>query len=84
MSRVARQAAKHFKKVAALQAVKGPGAVTARRELKRMRDVWYSTDQYHPIPGAAWQPDGSRLARGSQGRAKKLLSGYNAIQKQGL
>lgn len=84
MSRVAKKAAAHFKLVATLQAVKGAAAVTARRKLREMRDVHYSTDQYHPSAGAAWQPDGSRLARGSQGRAKKLLSGYTAKQKQGL
>lgn len=84
MSRVAKKAAKHFRKVYELQSKKGAEAVTARAELRRMREVYYSTDQFHPSAGAAWQPDGSRLARGSQGRAKKLLSGWNAKQKQGL
>lgn len=84
MSRVAKKAERHFKKVATLQQAKGAEAVTARRELKRMRDVYYSTDQFHPSAGAAWQPDGSRQARGAQGRAKKLLSGWNAKQKQGM
>jgi hypothetical protein len=84
MSKVAKQAARHFKKVAELQAVKGPEAVGARAELRKMREVYYSTDEYYPSAGAAWQPDGSRQARGSQGRAKKLLSGHNAKAKQGL
>ena len=84
MSRVAKKAAKHFKLVQKLQAVKGPEAVTARRALRDMRDVWYSTDQYHPTAGAAFQPDGSNRARGSTGRSTKLLSGWNAKQRQGL
>lgn len=84
MSRVAKQAAKHFKLVSKLQAVKGPEAVTARRKLREMRDVYYTTDQYNPSAGAAWKPDGHNMARGSQGRAKKLLSGHNAKQKQGM
>lgn len=84
MSRVQKQAAKHFKLVAKLQAVKGPEAVTARRKLREMRDVYYSTDEFHPSAGAAWQPEGSRQARGSTGRAKKLQSGYDAKQRQGM
>lgn len=84
MSRVAKQAAKHFKLVQKLQAVKGPEAVTARRQLKAMRDVYYSTDQYLPTAGAAWQPEGGNRARGSVGRTKKLQSGYDAKQRQGM
>ena len=58
--------------------------VTSRRKLREMRDVYYSTDEFHPSAGAAWRPDGHNMARGSVGRSKKLLSGYNAKQKQGL
>lgn len=84
MSRVAKKAAAHFRKVATLQATKGAAAVSARAELRRMRDVHYSTDQYHPSAGAAWQPEGGNMARGAQGRTKKLLSGHNAREKQGM
>lgn len=84
MSRVAKKAQKHFDTVAKLQAVKGPAAVTARRKLREMRDVYYTTDQYLPTAGAAWQPEGGNRARGSTGRAKKLQSGYDAKQKQGM
>lgn len=41
MSRVAKKAKAHFAKVARLQAKGAAG----RAELKRMRDVWYSTDK---------------------------------------
>uniref|UniRef100_A0AAU6W1L1 Uncharacterized protein n=3 Tax=unclassified bacterial viruses TaxID=12333 RepID=A0AAU6W1L1_9VIRU len=84
MSRVAKKATKHFNLVAQLQAVKGPAAVTARRKLREMRDVYYTTDEYLPSAGAAWQPEGGNKARGSTGRAKKLQSGYDAKQRQGL
>lgn len=83
MSRVAKKAAAYFKLVQKLQTVKGAEAVTARRKLREMREVYYSTDP-RPSAGAAWQPDGSNMARGSTGRAKKLQSGYDARQKQGM
>lgn len=82
-SRVSKKCGNRATMVTELQAVKGPEAVTARRKLREMRDVWYSTDAA-PSAGAAWQPNGHNSARGSQGRAKKLLSGWNAKQKQGL
>lgn len=70
-------------KVAKLQAMKGPEAVTARKELKRMRDSYYSTDA-RPSAGQAWKPDGHNMARGSTGRTKKMQSGYDAKRKQGM
>jgi hypothetical protein len=41
MSRVAKKATAHFRKVAVLQKKGAAG----RAELKRMRDVWYPTDK---------------------------------------
>lgn len=55
MSRVAKKAAKHFRKVAKLQ---GEGA-KGRAELKRMRDVWYSTDK-PTTAGNYYNPNGKQ------------------------
>lgn len=79
------EAKHHFETVAALSAVKGEGAVTARRKLREMRDVKYFTDKATK-PGELHQKQGGKVlnpARGSTGRAKKLLSGHNARKSQG-
>lgn len=79
------EAKHHFETVAALTAVKGDGAVTARRKLREMRDVKYFTDKA-VAPGEMHQKQGDKVmnpARGTTGRAKKLLSGHNARKAQG-
>ena len=70
-------------KVADLQSKKGSEAVSARAELRRMRDVWYATD---PSPSATgyFLKEGAKPARGSTGKAKKALSGWKAKQQQGM
>lgn len=82
MSRVAKKAAKTMALRCSLNR-KG-NSIEDRKRLKELRDTYYSTDEYHPSPGAAWNPDGNNAARGSTGRTKKLLSGWQAKQKQGL
>lgn len=77
MSKVAKKAAKYFSKVADLQSKKGAEAVGARKELKRMRDVWYDTDG-KPSAGAAWNPTGKRSARGSSAKCDRINSGLRA------
>lgn len=62
MSRVAKKAAKHFRTVARLQSMTGDAAVGARAELRKMREVRYSTDK----PAGAGQymnPTGKQFAR---------------------
>lgn len=83
MSRVAKKAAGKFAKIATLSKVKGPEAVSARAELKRMRDVWYSTDA-KPSAGTAWNPKGKQHAKGSEGKARNIQRGHNARKSQGL
>ena len=63
----------------------GDRAVTARRKLREMRDVKYYVDQA-PAAGELHLKQGDKHhnpARGSTGRAKKLLSGHNARNNQG-
>lgn len=62
----------------------GESAVTARRKLREMRDVKYYVDAA-PAAGELYQKQGKTIAnpaRGSTGRAKKLLSGHNARNAQ--
>lgn len=84
MSRVAKKAKAYFSKVAKLRAAKGEAGVAARQELKRMRDVYYDTDAYHPSAGAAWQPSGAKHARGSEGKARNIQRGFTARKQQGM
>ncbi|MNR40180.1 hypothetical protein D3C85_1584440 [compost metagenome] len=58
------------------------GAV-GRPELKRMRDVWYSTDKPTKA-GTYWNPKGKASARGSDAKARKINTGHRARQMQGL
>lgn len=78
MSRVAKKAAKHFAKVALLQSKKGEEGVAARKELKRMRDVHYDTDPFYPSAGAAWNPKGKKVARGSSAKCDRINSAHRA------
>lgn len=60
-------------------------AVTARRKLREMREVKYYVDPA-PAAGELHLKQGDKThnpARGSTGRAKKLLSGHNARNNQG-
>lgn len=72
------QQGKRATKVAALIAEGQPG----RAELKRMRDVWYDTDK-QAKPGQLWNPTGKNSARGSDSKARKILTGHNARKAQG-
>lgn len=60
----------------------GPEAVTARRRLREMKDVRYFVDK-ETSPGELFQPEGKRLARGSSGKADRILRGHNARKSQG-
>lgn len=82
MSRVAKKAAKYFRKVATLQAMGQDG----RAELKRMRDVRDYRDHNgtKPSPGELWNPNGKRLVKGKGNKAKSIQSAINAIARQGL
>lgn len=82
MSRVAKKAGKLFRKINELNQMKGAEAVSARAELKRMKDSYYSTDKA-PSAGAAWNPDGKRHVRGSEGKARNILRGQTARNNQG-
>ncbi len=78
------QARKHHKlakredKTAALRKL-GPAGTP---ELKRMRDVRYSTDKA-PTAGKYWNPEGKRHVKGSEGKARNILRGFTARKKQG-
>ena len=52
-------------KVAKLNAMKGAEGVSARKELRKMRDTYYSKDPM-PSAGMAWKPNGHNMARGKQ------------------
>lgn len=81
MSRAAKRAKRYFSKVQELQSATGAAAVGARKELKRMRDVWYNTDK-RTTAGEYWNPDGKRLAKGSSGKHKRIMSGQSARNNQ--
>lgn len=74
MSRVAKKAAKHFTKVAKLQTMGAAG----RAELRKMREVYYDTDPFHPSVGAAWNPEGKKKARGSSAKCDRINSAHRA------
>lgn len=78
MSRVAKRAAKHFAKIAKLQSKKGEEGIAARKELNRMRDSYYDTDPFYPSAGAAWNPKGKKLAKGSSAKCDRINSAHNA------
>lgn len=78
MSRVARKAGAHFRKVAKLQAMGAAG----RAELRRMREVWYDTDKA-VSPGAMFNPEGKQFVRGSEGKARNIQRGHTARNNQG-
>ncbi len=79
MSRVAKKAARHFKKVAKLQTMGQAG----RAELKRMRDVWYDTDSA-VTAGEFHNPKGKRMVKGSDAKALRIQSAHNAKARQGI
>lgn len=60
----------------------GPEAVTARRKLREMKDVRYFVDK-DASAGDLFQPESKRLARGSSGKADRILRGHNARKSQG-
>lgn len=74
---------RHFKlqaredKIQTLRGLKANGT----QELKRMRDVRYSTDPA-PSAGQYWNPEGKRHARGSEGKARNILKGNTARKNQ--
>lgn len=80
MSRVAKRAAKHFSKVSTLRSM-GPAGT---KELKKMRDVYYDTDPFFPSAGAAWNPEGKRLCRGSSAKCDRINKAHNAKKRQGV
>jgi len=82
MSRVAKKAARYFRKVATLQAMGQDG----RDELRRMRDVrdYRDSTGTKPSPGELWNPNGKRLAKGTGNKAKSIRSTIDAIARQGL
>ena len=79
MSRAAKAAAKHFTTVQRLRSM-GPAGTA---ELKKMREVLDTRDLNHSkvTPGAAWNPEGKRKARGSSFKCDRInktlkLKGY--------
>lgn len=70
MSRAAKKAAQHFQKVQTLKAM-GPAGTA---ELKKMREVLDTRDDNHSkvTPGAAWNPEGTRKARGSSFKCDRI------------
>ncbi|UVN13031.1 hypothetical protein FBPa25_0002 [Pseudomonas phage vB_PaeP_FBPa25] len=56
--------------------------VTSRKELRKMRDVRYSTDP-EPMPGRYHNPDQRAFVKGSDGKARNILKGWNAKRSQG-
>ena len=79
MSRVAKKAARHFRKVAKLQTMGQAG----RAELRRMRDVWYDTDG-RASPGEYFNPTGKRMVKGSDAKSVRIQRATNAKARQGL
>ncbi|QPP21171.1 hypothetical protein AIIMSPaA1_046 [Pseudomonas phage AIIMS-Pa-A1] len=72
------QAGHRATKVAELIAINDS---SARAELRKMRDVYYSTDKA-TTPGHYFNPKGKHFARGSEGKARNILKGHNARKSQ--
>lgn len=51
--------------------------VAGNKERKKMRDVYYDTDG-RPSAGAAWNPQGKLLTRGSSAKCDRINSGLRA------
>ncbi|UOL50849.1 hypothetical protein SoKa_gp1 [Pseudomonas phage SoKa] len=88
--RLLAEATEHFRVVGELSAVKGEGAVTARRKLREMREVKYFTDP-EPTSKNAWdtkqtkaKPGQSRPVRGSTAKHQRIMKGQSARNSQGM
>ena len=53
------------------------GTPDARKLKKRMNETRHSTDKA-PSAGAAWNPKGKPLVRGSKAKCERILSGIRA------